>query len=69
MVLFDPGVTFVSRNGMEPSIPGCSTVNCMLGSCEFICWNRCLLCSDLWITRVSLTKLSQRWEVRAVLRL
>ena len=36
MVLFGPGVTLVSINGMEPSVPGCSTVNCMLGSCELM---------------------------------
>ena len=34
MVLFGPGVTLVSKNGLEPSVSGCSTVNCMLGSYE-----------------------------------
>ena len=37
MVLCGPGVTLVSRNRMELSIPGCSTVNCMLESCELMC--------------------------------
>ena len=37
MVLLGPGVTLVSRNGMERSRPGSSTVNYMFGSCELIC--------------------------------
>ena len=63
MVLFSPGVTLVSRNWMEPSVPGCSTVNCMLGSREVVCWSGCVLCSALWMTRVSSTNLSQRWRL------
>ena len=31
------GMTLVCRNGMEPSGPGSSTVNCMVGACELIC--------------------------------
>ena len=64
MVLFGPGVTLVSGNGMEPSVPGCSTVNCILGYCKLMCWSRCVLCSALWRTRVSSTNLSQRLGVR-----
>ena len=37
VVLLGPGVTLVSKNGMELSGPGSSTVNCMLGSCELMC--------------------------------
>ena len=60
MVLFGPGVTLMSRNGMEPSVPGSSTVNCMLGSCELMWYSSGVLCSALWITRVLSTNLSQR---------
>ena len=60
MVLLDPGVTLVSRNGMEPSDPCSSTVNCMLGSCELMCCSSCWLCSAFWMTRVSSTNLNQR---------
>ena len=58
-----PCVTFVSRNGMEPSDPGSCTVNCMLGSCELMCCRSCWLCSVFWMTRVSSTNLSQRLGV------
>ena len=60
MVLLSPGVTLVSRNGMEPSAPGSSTVTCMLGSCELMCCNSCWLCSVFWMTRVSSTNLSHK---------
>ena len=60
MVLLGPGVTLVSRKGMEPSVPGSSTVNCMLGSCELTCCSSCWLCSAFWMTRVLSTNLSHR---------
>ena len=63
MVLLGPGVTLVSRNGMEPSGPGSSTVNCMLGSCELMYYSSCWLCSAFWMTRVSSTNLNQRLGV------
>ena len=63
MVLFSPGVTLVSKNRIEPSVPGCSTVNCMLGSCELMWWSSCVLCSTFWMTRVLSTNLSQWWGV------
>ena len=63
MVLFGPGVNLVSRNRMDPSVSGSSTVNCMLGSCELMWCSSCVLCSVLWITRVSFTNLSQRQGV------
>ena len=63
MVLLGPGVTLVFRNGMEPSDPGSSTVNCMLGSCELMCCSSCWLCSAFWMTRMSSTNLSQRLGV------
>ena len=50
MVLFGRGVTLVSKNGMEPSVPGCSTVNCVLGSCELMWCSSCVQCSALWMT-------------------
>ena len=37
MVLFGPSVTLLSKNGMEPSVPDCSIVNCMLGSSMLRC--------------------------------
>ena len=37
MMLFRPGVTLLFKNGMKPSVPGHSTVNCMLGYCELMC--------------------------------
>ena len=37
MVLFGPGENLMSRNGMGPSVPGCSTLYCMLGSSELMC--------------------------------
>ena len=63
MVLLGPGVTLVSRNGMDPSDPGSSTVNCMLGSCELMCCSSCWLCSAYWMARASSTKLNQRLGV------
>ena len=45
------------QNGVESSVPGSSIVNCMLGYCEL---SSCVLCSALWITRVSSTNLTQR---------
>ena len=60
MVLLTLGVTLVSRNGIEPSVPGSSTVNSMLGSCKLMWCSSCVLYSALWITRVSSTKLTQR---------
>ena len=60
MVLLGPGLTFVSINGMEPSVPGSSTVNCMLGSCELMCCRNCWLCSASLMIRVSSTNLTHR---------
>ena len=60
MVLLGPGVTLVSRKGMNPSVPGSSTVNCMLGSCELMCCSSCWLCSAFWMTRVSPTNLRHK---------
>ena len=60
MVLLGPGVTLVSKNGIEPSGAGSSTVNCMLGSCELIWCSSCWLCSAFWMTRVSSTNLTHR---------
>ena len=60
MVLLGSGVTLVSRNGMEPSDPGSSTVNCMLGSSQLMYCSSCWLCSAFWMTRVSSTNLSHR---------
>ena len=60
MVLLDPGVTLVSKNGFGPSGAGSSTVNCMLGSCELIWCSGCWPCSAFWITRVSSTNLTHR---------
>ena len=60
MVLLGPDVTLVSTNGIEPSVPGSSTVNCMLGSCELTWCSSCVLFSALWITRVSSTNLTKR---------
>ena len=60
MVLFGPGVTLMSKNGIEPYIPGSCTVNCMMGSCELILCSSCVLCSALWNTRVSSTNLNHR---------
>ena len=37
MVVLGPGMILVSKNGMEPSCAGSSTVNCMLRFCESIC--------------------------------
>ena len=58
--MLGPGVTLSSRNGIEPSDPGSSMVNCMSGSCELMCCSSCWLCSAFWMTRVSSINLSQR---------
>ena len=60
IVLLGPGVTLMSRNGIEPSAAGSSTVNCMLGSCELMWCSSCLLCSAFQMTRVSFTHLTHR---------
>ena len=60
MVLLGPGVTLVSKNGIELSHAGSSTVNCMLGSCELMWCSKCWLHSAFWMTRVSSTNLSHR---------
>ena len=49
-VLLGPGVTLVSRNGIELSVPGSPTVICMFGSYEFMWCSSCVLCSALLIT-------------------
>ena len=60
MALFGAGVTLVSRKVMEPSVPGSSTLNCMLGSCELMWCSNCWLCFAFWMTRVSSTNLTHR---------
>ena len=60
MVLLGLGVTLVSKNGIEASAAGFSTVNCMLGSCVLMCCSKCWLCSAYWMTRVSSINLTYR---------
>ena len=60
--LYSKMALYNTRNQMEPSLPGSSTVNCMLRSCELM-WCSYLLCSVLWMTRMSSTNLSQRLGV------
>ena len=49
----------VSRKGREPCWSGDSVVNCILESKKFRWVGNCGVCSALWMTKVSLTNLSQ----------
>ena len=44
-MLSGPGVTKVSKNGMDPLVLGTSAVNCMCGPMELMCCENCWLCS------------------------
>ena len=44
-----PGVTRVSKNGMDPLVVGTCAVICMCGSMELVFCKNCWLCSAFWV--------------------
>ena len=57
-MLSGPGLTNMSKNGMDPLVLGACAVNCMCGSMELVYCKNCWLCSAFWITKVSSSYLS-----------
>ena len=49
----------VIKNGMDPLLLGTYVANCVLRSIELVWCRNCWLCSACWMTKVSLTYLSQ----------